>query len=172
MKELKILFLAAVCTASSAVFAIEVPQQVQAAFDKVCPDVADEAWSADEGYYVATFNQNQFEASIEAYTLVVQSKPMDERSILGIGKMIRAANKLSLTIESEDDRLYYKILESTFIGHLAEYYNYNAHGNTLIIEAAGNELLSLAQYYRDSNLVAQADEVQQLYYKNYVKSSM
>lgn len=118
------------------------------------------------------FNQNQFEASIEAYTLVVQSKPMDERSILGIGKMIRAANKLSLTIESEDDRLYYKILESTFIGHLAEYYNYNAHGNTLIIEAAGNELLSLAQYYRDSNLVAQADEVQQLYYKNYPTHSM
>ena len=64
MKELKILFLAAVCTASSAVFAIEVPQQVQAAFDKVCPDVADEAWSADEGYYVATFNQNQFETKL------------------------------------------------------------------------------------------------------------
>lgn len=64
MKELKFLFAAVVCSISSMVFAIEVPQQVVAAFDKVCPDITDEAWSTDEGYYVATFNQNQFETKL------------------------------------------------------------------------------------------------------------
>lgn len=64
MKDLKILFFVIMCTIANVSFAIEVPSEVSDAFKKVCPNVTDAAWSSDDGYYVATFTQNEFETKL------------------------------------------------------------------------------------------------------------
>lgn len=64
MKDLKFLFFGMMCVLANAAFAIEVPQVVADSFKQVCPQVTDAAWSADEGYYVATFTQNDFETKL------------------------------------------------------------------------------------------------------------
>ena len=64
MKDLKILFFVIMCAVGQASFAIEVPSPVANAFKEAFPQVADAAWSADEGYYVATFTQNEFETRV------------------------------------------------------------------------------------------------------------
>lgn len=64
MKDLKKLFFVIMCAVAQASFAIEVPSPVANAFKEAFPQVADAAWSADEGYYVATFTQNEFETRV------------------------------------------------------------------------------------------------------------
>lgn len=115
------------------------------------------------------YNQNQFEAAIDAYMVVINQYPEEERSIAGVGNMARAACKLSLTVQEEEAKAFYKMLESVFIGHLSESYSNNGRS---IVEAAGNEMLGLAQFYRDNNMTAQADNVQTLYYENYPSHSL
>lgn len=115
------------------------------------------------------YNQNQFEAAIEAYLLVINQYPEEERSIIGIGNMIRSACKLALTVQSEEDKAYYKLLENMLIGHLAERFH---DKSVLVLEAAGNEMLGLAQFYRDNNMSAQANNVQNLFYENYSSHSL
>lgn len=116
-----------------------------------------------------SYNQNQFEQAIEAYLLVVNQYPDETRSINGIGNMVRAACKLSLTAQTPEDKEYYKLLEQVFMGHLAERFN---DKGVLVVEAAGNEMLGLVQFYRENNMTANADNVQQLYYENYSSHSL
>lgn len=115
------------------------------------------------------YNQNQYEQAIEAYLLVINQYPEEERSILGIGNMIRSACRLQLTIQEDEAKVYYKLLENMLIGHLAERFH---DKEVLIMEAAGNEMLGLAQFYRDNNMTAQANVVQNLYYENYSSHSL
>lgn len=115
------------------------------------------------------FNQNQYEAAIEAYLLVINQYPAEERSIKGIGNMIKSAAKLVATTQDEDQKTYFRLLENMLIGHLAETFHEKP---VLILEAAGNEMLGLAQFYRDSNMTAQADKVQELFYTNYSSHSL
>lgn len=115
------------------------------------------------------YNQNRFEEAIDAYMLVINLYPEEERSITALGHMIRAAIKLTATLQSEEEKEYYKLLESTLIGHLAERFS---DKSVLIIEAAGNEMLGIAQFYRDNNMSAKANNVQNLYYENYSKHSL
>lgn len=116
-----------------------------------------------------SYNQNQFKEAIDAYLLVINQYPEEERSIIGLGNMVRSACKLSLTVEDKDEKAYYKLLESMFIGYLAEAF---PNKSKLILEAAGNEMLGLAQFYRDNNMTAQAENVQTLFYENYSSHSL
>lgn len=116
-----------------------------------------------------SYNQNQFEQAIEAYLLVINQYPEEERSIIGIGNMIRSACKLQLTAKDAETKAYYKLLENMLVGHLAERFH---DKEKIIVEAAGNEMLGIAQFYRDNNMSAQANVVQNLFYENYSSHSL
>lgn len=64
MKDFKILFFSLVCFSTNLLWAIEVPQEVEAAFRKACPEIDEVAWSANDGYYVATFTKDAYETQL------------------------------------------------------------------------------------------------------------